>query len=263
MSNIQAETVRRVASAQEQLDNLVRPELPDDLISPFLALPGLRAFYPMSAVGTAGEARDLGGSGATYDLTLNGNPRFNYSGLVPHCDYDGTGDYHSFVDDANFDIRGTEAYVIAAVRGLTWGGWFYPEETGTTEGLITKWGAAAQRAYQIQLTAADQFAALISDDGTNSDTATSAAVAMDAWYCVIGRFIPGAFVDIFVNGVETNQVTARASVFNSNADFVIGARTGGAIPFQGRISLSFICAEQLSDAILSSLFQQTRAAFGV
>jgi hypothetical protein len=260
---LQAETIRRIASVQERFDNLVRPELPDDLISPIHAHTGLRAFYPMSAVGTAGEARDLGGSGTTYDLTYNGNPAFNYDSLAPYCRYDGTGDYHSFADNANFDILGTETYFHSDVRGLTWGGWFYPEETSTAEDLMSKWGAAGQRAYRLRFTGGDAFAAAISDDGTNTDEATSAVVTVNAWYHVVARFRPGTFIDIFVNGVEVNQATARAAVFNSNASFEIAARSGGTSPFQGRVSLAFICAAQLSNAIILSDFQQTRAAYGV
>lgn len=260
---LRAETIRRIASVREQFDNLVKPEQPDDLISPFQALTGLRAFYPMSAVGTAGQARDLGGSGTTYDLTNNNVARFGYDGLVPFCTYDGVNQYHSFPDNANFDILGTEAYIVAARRGLTWGGWFYPEETGTAEDLMSKWAAAPNRSYRLRFAAGNAFAVAISDDGTNSDEATSAAVAIDAWYHVVGRFRPGAFVDVFVNGVESSQATARASVFNSNATFEIAARSGGTSPFEGRASLCFICAAQLSDAIIGQVFQQTRAMYGV
>jgi hypothetical protein len=183
---------------------------------------------------------------------------------------DGTGDYFSITDAASgndFDVLGTETYIAAAVRGLTVLGWFYPKETSTLEHLMTKWGVAGSRAYRLQFTAGDVFAMQFSDDGTNSDTASSAAVAMDAWYFVAGRVRPSNFVDVFVGSsaglVETNQATARASIFNTATDFEVGARAGGTAEFEGRVALCAVCAAQLSNAIISSVFQQTRAALAV
>lgn len=233
-------------------------------ISAFLAVPGVRAFYPMSAVGVAGEAQDLQSLG--NHLTRNGDPQFNFDALVPYCQYDGTGDYHDITDAGSgnaFDILGTETVIEAAVRGLTLGCWVRPEETSTLEGIIAKWGGAGSRAYRLYLDASDQFNFEVSDDGTNSDVATSAAVAMDAWYFVAGRFTPSSFVDVFVNGVEVNQATARASAFNTGSNFTIGALSGGASELQGRVSMGFITPMALSDAIINSLFWQTCAMCGV
>jgi len=230
----------------------------------FQQLPGVRAYYPMSAIGTAGEARDMAGNGQTYDLTLNGNPGFGYDGLAPYCQYDGTGDYHSFVDDANFDILGTETYIEAAYRGITLGGWFYVEETGTLEYLIAKRAAAGQISYYLALDAADQFTFVVSDDGTNTTAVTSVAITtFNTWYCVFGRFRPAAFVDVFVNGTEYNQATARAAAFNSNAAFTIAARDGGLGPLQGRASNAFVAMQQHSNALILSAFEQTKAMYGI
>lgn len=229
-----------------------------------LALPGLRGFWPMSAVGVSGQAIDLQGLG--NHLTLNGNPQFSYENLIPYCQYDGTGDYHDITDAASgnaFDILGTEVFVETAERGLTIATWVYPEETGTLETFMGKWGAAGARAFRLYLDAADQFNFEISDDGTNSDVAISVAVTMNAWYRVVGRFRPGTFVDIFVNGVEVNQATARAAIFNTATNFEVGARAGGTEPFQGRISLAPISVMQLSTSIITADYQQQRAMFNV
>lgn len=250
----------------ERLRDIETAERAPDIISPYLALPGLRGFWPMSSVGVAGQAIDLQGLG--NHLTWQGNPMFHFAGLAPFCRYDGTGDYHDITDAASanaFDIRGLEAYIndSDSALGLTLGGWIYPEETSTLEFIITKWAPDPGFAYRVILGATDIFAFEISDDGSNTDIVTSAVVTMNAWYFVAGRFIPSTSVDIFVNGVETNQATARPSIADSPADFAIGARGDGAIPFQGRVSLAFICAMAHSDSIINSLFQQTRSAFGV
>jgi hypothetical protein len=45
---------------------------------------------------------------------------------------------------------------------------------------------------------------------------------------VVGRFDPSTNVEIIVNNTLTQTVTARASIFDSTADFYIGARSTGA-----------------------------------
>lgn len=234
-------------------------------ISTILALPGLRAFYPMSIPGIAGQAQDLQSLG--NHLTLNGNPQFGYENLIPYCQYDGTGDYHDIADAASgnaFDVLGTESYIEVAERGLTLGTWVKPEETGTGEALMAKFGAVGNQSYRIQLTVPDQLIFQISDDGTAVATATSVAIpTFNVWYYVVGRFRPGVFVDIFVNGVEVNVATAMVSIFNSTANFTIGARQAGADPFQGRLSMMWVCAAQLSDSIIQNCFHQMRNMYNV
>lgn len=264
MADMSADVIRRISQAEQRLDDLIEPEILVDLISPTLSLPALRGLWTLAGVGVAGEALDISGLG--NHLTLQGNPLFTYANLAPIVVYDGAGDYHDITDAASanaFDILGTEPFVQTAERGLTWGVWCYPEETSTLEYLSGKWGAAAARSYILYLDASDQFNAEVSDDGTNTDVATSAAITVNAWYHVVGRFEPGASVDVFVNGTETNQASARAAVFNSASDFAIGARGDGTNPFQGYLSLAWICASYLSDAIITAHYQNTRAAYGV
>ncbi|GAG12488.1 unnamed protein product, partial [marine sediment metagenome] len=62
----------------ERLRDLETAETAPDIISSYLALPGLRGFWPMSSVGVIagifGEAIDLQGLG--NHLTRNGDPEF-------------------------------------------------------------------------------------------------------------------------------------------------------------------------------------------
>jgi len=234
-------------------------------ISTMLMIPVLRGLWPCGPAGVSGELIDVQGLG--NHLTLNGNPQFDYDGIIPYVAYDGTGDYHSITDAASsnaFDIVATAAAEPwVNDNGLTCWAWLYPEETSTLEDIITKWVGAGTRSYRLRIDASDQFTFTISDDGTNSDTATSAAVSVNNWYFVVGRFDPSTNVDIIVNGTEVNQATARASVFNSTSAFTIGARSGGANHYQGRVSLAGIAAAYLSDTLCDLMFYQTRALFGV
>lgn len=239
--------------------------------SALLGLPGLRGAWSTAVVGAAGELNDISGHGG--HLTLNGGPIFGYltGGLMAYCEYDGTGDYHSIPDNARYDIIGNETYINSEVRGLTIGGWFRPTETGTLERLVCKWTAVAgNRAYTLNYTVSDTFQFTISGDGTNTFTIISAAVTpINNWYCVFGRFLSTIpELNIYVGQAsgwtaDTNAVGIPATIFNSNANFVVGADSGGINPFQGRISHLALSVEAIAEGILKTFFNQTRAAFGI
>lgn len=258
------ELIRKINQLERRLDGLVMPELSPALASPLLDLPMLRGAW----IGMADPDGDwVDASGQEETLSDASAPVLNYTGVVPYMDLDGAGDYF-FNAAAGFDIRGTEAQVAAAIRGLTVMCWFYPEETGTVEMLIAKWGGGGDRAYRLYLDASDQVNMEFSDDGTNSDTATSSAVSMTAWFFSAGRVrIADGSVDVFVGtsaGLkETNQATARASIHDSPTDFQIGARAGSTEEFQGWIACPAVCACACSNAQISSVFNRQRAAFKV
>lgn len=230
-----------------------------------LMFTGLRGFWPMSAVGTNGEAIDLSGLGV--NLGRNGDPDFQYVNLIPLCNYNGTTDYHSIADNAAHDITGAEVYVGTTFRGLVLGGWVYFDGAAAgTEAVVSKWNAGAnQRAYRIIRTAAGTIQAQVSTDGTAVTTVTSAGtVGAGIWTHLVLRFIPSTELSIFINNEETLLAAAiPASIFNSSADFVIAGVHGGAALLDGRVHGVALGASALSDAIIFSWFEQTRAMFGV
>jgi hypothetical protein len=236
------------------------------VISHMLALPGLRGFWPMSSFDENGNAYDLSGQGRT--LTYNGNPTYNYDDLAPYLDFDGTGDYLSRADEAGLDILGTEAYV--ANPGLTLGGWFWLDAlpVGTSWGFTGKWldtGGSNQRSYLVFIDPSALVNFIISSDGTGFVLVQSAAVSATSWIFLVGRFVPSSEISIFVNNTEVvNTTSIPAAIFNSSAQFNIGAYANATVPpLNGRASLCFLCASALSDAIIGNLFQQSRALFGV
>jgi hypothetical protein len=235
-------------------------------VSSFLALPGLRGFWPMSSVGVAGQAIDLQGLG--NHLTLNGNPVINHENLISFFEYDGTGDFHSITDAASgnaFDILGTETYIDSSVRGLTVGGWFWFDALGSQESLIVKGaGAAATSAFFLDKLATNEIRFLISD-GAAFQGAASAVVAATTWYFIVGRYIPSTSIDVIVNNVYvTDVVGVPAAAQNVAADLNIASFNSGVVfLLDGRASLCFMCASALNTAQISALFHQTRAMFGV
>jgi hypothetical protein len=235
------------------------------LAGSLLALPMLRGAW-VGSVDSGGDWYDLSGLGKT--LTYNGNPTFNYDGLVPYWDYDGTGDWHSRTDEADLDILGTETYVAAAIRGLTMGGWFWFDNLARAEFLMSKYQAVANRSYFLWHKVGDDLLQFgIFDAADNTDTVDSAsAISTSQWYHVVGRYVHGTEISIFVNGVENiNNAGIPAALQNSGADFRIGSGTvgGTAYHLDGRASACFLCAAALGDAQILSVFEQQRSAYNI
>lgn len=238
--------------------------------SMYQALTGLRGFWPMSSLLATGNAVDL--SGQVRTLTYNGNPVYNFDGLAQYIRFDGTGDFLSRADEAGLDILGTETYVAAGHRGLTLGGWFRPESATVADSLISKWGAAGQRSYILQLrgdVAGDPIEFIMSDDGTNvSNVQSSNGFTTNTWYFMAARFNPSPPVaneelTVWLNSTRTVAATARAAIFNSNAALYIGSDVGVGNLYTGRASLCFLCAAALADATVWAIYQHTKALFKV
>ena len=156
-------------------------------VSNHLALPGLRAFWPMSSVDqtAAARARDLSGIG--NHLADNNTCDFAYSGLYPYVSFDGVNQYLNKADGgagAWADIIGTEAYIAVPQQGLSMGGWFYPAAfPGAGEhGLMSKWddNAVNQRGYKLTLLGANQFKFEISSTGADNFPVTATVTGASA-----------------------------------------------------------------------------------
>lgn len=234
--------------------------------SVYLGLPALRAYYPLGAVGTAGQALDLSGLG--NHLTLNGDPVFDYENLIQLVDYDGTGDYHDITDGASanaFDIRGNETYIPVARRGLTVGCWVRFDGVGSLNYIVSKWDVGGvNQAYRLIRVAANRIRASITIDGTTVVTATNTApIVASTWYHIVLRFRANNDLVVFVNGVAGTAVAAPVTIFNSSANFTVGAQSTGLNELNGQESDVFVCAIALSNAQIGSIFEQPRAMFGV
>lgn len=235
-----------------------------DALAQFLALPGLRGFWPMSAVGVAGQAIDMQGLG--NHLTRNGDPEFNYDNLAPYCDYDGTGDYHNITDAASanaFDILGNEGYIKPAIRGLTAGAWV-KTSTDAVEGIICKdVTLVAQDAYALYFGPTPTFRV---SDGAAYTTIAAPATAINQWHHIAGRYVPSVSVDVYVDGIKTSNVGAipAAPINNSVHQFTLANFSAvGVLELTGFLSMCFICAAALSDKIINSLYQKSRRVFEV
>jgi hypothetical protein len=228
-------------------------------------LPALRAFWPMGPNTVVGGDVFAADMACGFDIELISAPLFSRYNLAPYMDFTAvTSQYLEFVDDVQFDILGSEAYV--ANPGLTLGGWFWCDapSMGAQVGFIAKYDVTAnQRAYALYKFTTDLVTMLVSTDGVNNVIiAHTTAMVVNSWNHVVGRFTPSTELAIFLNNVKVTNVAAiPASVFNSSASLRVGDIR--ATYLDGRASQCFICASALSDALIGNLYQQSRAMFGV
>jgi len=231
-------------------------------VSAFSGLPGLRGLWTMADYDVNGNAEDQ----TNYDLLLtrNGDPYYNYLGLFPYVDFDGTGDYLARADEAALDITGTEAHLYDDLKGLTMGGWFWfrDDTPAAIEYFMSKMGAAGNYSYRLYHAVDGSIRFGISDDGTNFDSVTGGTT--NGWTFAVGRFDPSTEVAVWVNNVKAiNVVAIGASIFSGNGPFQISGLNGGGGLMDGRASIAFLCSAMLPDDMIGALFQQSRALYGV
>lgn len=228
-------------------------------------LPGKRGIWTMAGFDNAGNATDT--SGLAHHMQYNGNPTYNYDGLIPYIDLDGTGDFLSVADHADYDIIGTESYVAPGVRGLTLGGWFWADSVATPRGLFTKGtSVAATSSYELWLENAGtpDLVLRVSTGAAYITVILADVFVANEWAFCVGRYDPSAELKVWHNEeIDTQLVAVPASINNSAQALVIGAFAASVLPLDGRASHAWICAEMLSDDTISALYQQSRAAYGV
>lgn len=231
-------------------------------ISSFLMLPGLRGYWPMSTVQSTADVRDYSGNGLT--LTRVG-ALYGFYSLAPMVIFDGT-DYLYRLDGADIEISGAESYIPASQQGLTVGGWFRlrePFAANTT--LMSKWGASGAYGYRLYLDSNEEVAFEVSGDGTATlGVSSTIAPGEDEWFFAVGRFDPGDSISIWKNNFRARELTSvPASIYNNAIQFQISGNNGANNLVTGDASLCFLCASALGDGAILSLYEVTRALFGV
>jgi hypothetical protein len=230
------------------------------------AMFGLRGFWPMSAFDANGNALDQSGNGRTLTLTRNSNPYRLYD-LAPAINLDGVADRLTRATEAGLNITGTELYVDAAYRGLTIGGWFWWDSSvPANRWLIGKSnGAAAGEPYRLRTTGANVIGFEVGFGGVTFTVNHTTAPTANAWHHVVGRYhAQTQDLDIVLDGVVvTNAAGGPASIVSAVDTFAIGCNGAASVFFDGRASMCFLCASSTSRTAIRSLFEQTRAMYGV
>ncbi len=219
---------------------------------PFINLPGLRGYWPMSTVDFLGNAKDH--SAGSSDLSRSGSPTFGYDG-DPFVQCGVASDFLQGSTSAQ-DVTGVEAWMAPSIRGLTVGCWVKVDATpANVGGMVSIYGAASQRSFALFWNSSNEALFGVSGAGTVVVNVASPASAVGVWAFVVGRFTPSTEVAVFVNDVKT-VVTASvpASAFNSTQAFEVGRiEANNARILEAKFRDAFICAAILSDAQIASL----------
>lgn len=247
-----------------------------NVMSLYLSLPALRAYYPFSATRWTGSVNYISELANGYELTnIVGNPQLWRYSMLGSCMYfGGGGALARSGDDAQFDIIGNEAYVYNGDRGLTVGGWFHPVNINSTwQGLITKWyisDPTFEGAYALNIDNNNAMRFGVSGNGSTGYAIASSTVSQDNWYFVVGRYDADAEnsgatprISIVLNDVIAHNATSIPSaLYDSTEPFTLG-RYNRTDYYTGHMAHVFVCACQLPTNYLLALFHHTRALFGV
>lgn len=247
-----------------RLSNQIRREigLPYDITS---ILPQTRGAWNFAYVNESGNLLDHSGQART--LTAAGSPTFAVDTYMPYATLDGSTQYFSRADEAGFDITGN----------LTQLSWAYFDTTAAAAEIIAgKDTAAANYSYFMQRDANGKLSCVVSVDGAALTFAVSTTVISSGnWaFCAL-RYTASTELAAFLGfqGADdgilekvVNTTSIPASLFNSNADYTIGAgnvTTTPAFHLDGRVAMTYLCADDLSDNYINMFYSQTRALLDI
>lgn len=219
---------------------------------PFVNLPGLRGYWPMSAVDFLGNAKDH--SGASSDLSRSGSPTFGYDGNA----FVQTGVGNDILQGSTSaqDVSGTEAWMASAIRGLTWGCWVNVDATPSVfGGMVSIWPSPTQASYSLNWRSDNTIYGSVSVDGTATVFVSSAARAIEEWLFVVARFTPSTEIAIFTNDTKVvNTTSIPASLHNSTGAFEVGGMLGlSTRVLEAKFRDIFLCQAILTDVQIEDL----------
>lgn len=229
----------------------------------FQSLTSLVGFWPGSCRGSSSSSgTELSDKGPRLlHLAVNGAPALtvNPDMLAVYHQYDGSADWFSHATAASFDITGH----------LTIASWVkFDTSGGSDEVVAAKWGASGNRSYRLYRNAAGNGVFEVSSNGTAvTSVTTGSALIAGRWYFLAGRLSLASQLRIWYGSISDlnsneNMTSIPASIFNSTADFTIGAQSGGSNHMDGAIGRVALCATNVTDVAIAATFHRTRAIYG-
>lgn len=217
----------------------------------FVRSPAITGYFPMSVLNAAnGWATNHGGSGD--DLEETGDCPVGYDGNSYRHFPGGT----NYLSAGGYNVSGLEAWVEAGIRGLTVGGWFYPDAVpGTQAGLITKMGVITDYSFGMVQRSTGEIQGVVSNNGSALNTVVGDEVPLGSWHFLAMRFTPSTELAVWMDGLKTTLETAIvASLYATSQDFEVGRHANNnSWTYHGRARDIFICQAALPDALIDQL----------
>lgn len=208
-------------------------------------LPGLAGYF-------LGGTRDGNGNllphGTLGSMQETGSCPSGFDGKS-YCKI-GDGVNYLFTASIFANIDGTETWIEANIRGLSFGCWVHAVSLpNSNNALLSKDGGATDRQYGAYETSGNTFNFYVSDTGADLTSAQVGGVQTGTWQFCAGRWIPSVEVAVFLENVKVVNTTAvPASLYSSTQNFEVG-RFFGADSSVGdfRFRDLFVCAAALTD----------------
>lgn len=231
------------------------------LLSMHQRIPAVRGLWGFGGMDNSGNMADSSGNGHT--MSLNGNPLVKLQSTFPYYEFDGTGDFFSVTDAAAIEVSGTESFIDSGSRGMTCGAIVSTDSLAANQGILAKWNAnTSNRSWMLYVSSSGVFRFNVSNDGSATALASTAAPSTATWYYLVGRFVPSTSVDVYLNGVKTSNTTSiPASIFDASVNLRIGRYTEAAGTFadlDGRVALAWYTPFALPDGYIQYLYQSVR-----
>jgi hypothetical protein len=162
---------------------------------------------------------------------------------------------------------GQALYVVDAgaadalrIKTGSWGCWFRTAKRGTTQRLLSKFGASPAFGWALSINGAGNFAYVdASPDGTTLIQSLGVSdVCDDRWHFAVATFDATA-VRLYVDGVLESTASSSLPLFATPAPFNIGGRTADAgaaaiEPSYGRIDEAFVTGDILTEDQIRCLY---------
>jgi hypothetical protein len=166
-------------------------------------------------------------------------------------DFERASSQRLYITDASqtgLDITGNLA-IAARVR-------LESNEAGEFHMIVSKY-TSSQFSYDLHIRPDGYVGFRVSDDGTAVTSATSTtAITINTWYSIVAIY-DGSNVQIYINNGAAEGATAHTTgIYNSNADFMIGAVNDGGLThhFDGRISDVVVWSQTLTSGERTHLY---------
>jgi len=263
VARLVAETKRQDRRMAQLWNTAMSQKRMGDVLGCVFAFPALRGCWLMSNFGEAGHVIDRAGQGRTL---TNNNVTFCLENFLPYASFNGTTGYLERADEAGLDILGNESHVEPPIRGLTLGAVVYFENAASDYEVVLAKGAGAvgDTAYWLDRDDSGYGRFVVGDGAAFQGPSSTVAVGAQTWVSFIGRFDPSTELALWVDDVKyTDTVGVPATLTNVAEALNIGSYDGGSGYFMdGRVALAWLCAANVSDAVLMKYYGRLKPFLG-
>ena len=195
-------------------------------------------------------------SGTTYNGTLTNGPVWS-GGTPGFFTFDGTNDW---VDFGSASSGSTSA-------SFTWGGWVKTTTSATQKVFMMRGNDASLNGWSLFLSkeSDNKFqASVVTSTGGffQTDVKSTTTMSNDTWYYIVGTWLPGVRIRIYINGVlENTTTTSRITLRGPSIGWNL-MRNNDSTFSNGSLSEFIVYQSELSGTDILSNFNANKSKYG-